>query len=203
MKEEGVRPHLHDPEGRESDESSPVGTCDIVHPSRVPRREILIDYLATNPIVYRNTPETLSSGSEEGKSVTVTPSTSPQVEVLSFIERVNSDTVGISIEVNQLSTGVGPLEEIAKIAIQVKTPPVTPPGSLDKLVKDSLKYGASREVLGEVCSDPQGRDTRENEELPDRIRRGSSQKKRHWFCCGSRNVDTSPTYIPADQYQNE
>jgi len=203
MKEEGVRPHLHDPEGRGSDESSPVGTCDIALPNRVPRREILIDYLATNPIVYRNTPETPSSGSEEEKSVTVTPSTSPQVEVLSFIERVNSDTVGISIEVNQLPIGAGPLEEIAKIAIQVKTPPVTPPGSLDKLVKDSLKYGASREVLGEVCSDPRGIDTRENKGLPDKVRKGNPQKKRHWFCCGNKDIDTSPTYIPADQYQNE
>lgn len=163
-----------------------------------PRREILIDYLAISPVVYNTGPESSNSGTDGEESKTITPSTPPQVEVLSFIERVDNSTVGITINVNQLPYGAGPVEELAKIAIQVKTPPISPQGSTTKLIKDSIKYGASREVLDEVNRNPNGEYT---EVDPPRPVKGKPRRHNRWVCWScykSEEKDKSETYTPAE-----
>ena len=166
-----------------------------------PHREILIDYLAINPVVYNTGRESSGSGTDGEESKTITPSTPPQVEVLSFIERVDNSTVGITINVNQLPYGTGPVEELAKIAIQVKTPPISPQGSTTKLIKDSIKYGASREVLDEVNRNPNGDSTEVN---PPQLAKGKPRRPSRWVCWSchkSEEKDTSETYTPAENLQ--
>jgi len=168
-----------------------------------PRKEILIDYLAADPVIIRNTLANTRSESESSgeKSPEDDQVLLPKVEVLSLIERLSSDVIGVSIEVNQIQHGVETATGIANIAIQVKTPATTPQGSLNELIKElPSPKGSSKNLKGlktEVCNDPQGITTTHSE--VEIARTGSPVKKsKNWFCCTRKTRSTSPTYIPND-----